>query len=61
MSDDKTKTSAADRSRVAGDEPYEVSYFAKKHGISIDAAHALIEQHGNDRKTLDSAAERSKR
>jgi hypothetical protein len=38
MSDDKTKRGAADRSKVAGGEAYEVDYFAKKHGISPEKA-----------------------
>ena len=38
MADDKTKTDARDRARVAGDQDYEVDYFAKHHGISIEEA-----------------------
>jgi Protein of unknown function (DUF3606) len=38
MADDKTKTRKADRSRVAGSEGYEVSYFAQKHGITMGQA-----------------------
>lgn len=57
MADDKTKIGAADRRQVAGDEGYEVDYFAQKHGISAVQARALIEKHGNDRATLDAAAE----
>lgn len=56
MADDKTKTGGADRDRVAGGETYEIDYFAKKHGISRDQAQQLIDQHGNDRATLDAAA-----
>ena len=52
MADDKTKTDARDRSRVAGAQEYEVEYFAAHHGISTDQAKALIEKFGNDRKTL---------
>jgi hypothetical protein len=58
MADDKTKRGAADRSRVAGNQPYEVAYFAKKHGITQAQARALIKKHGNMRKTLDAAARR---
>ena len=60
MADDKSKTGAADRARVAGDEDYEVGYFAERHGISREQARQLIEQHGNDRATLDRAAEKLK-
>jgi hypothetical protein len=38
MADDKTNTGKADRSRVAGGEGYEVSYFARKHGITTEQA-----------------------
>ena len=58
MADDKTKRGAADRSRVSGSEPYEVAYFAKKHGITQEQARALIKKHGNSRKKLDAAAKR---
>jgi ribosomal protein L35 len=58
MADDKTKRGAADRSRVSGSEPYELAYFAKKHGITQVQARALIKKHGNSRKTLDAAAKR---
>jgi hypothetical protein len=61
MSDDKSKTGAADRRQVAGGETYEVDDFAHKHGLSRAAARALIKTHGNDRATLDKAAELQKR
>ena len=61
MSDDKTKVGAQDRARVAGGEPYEVSYFAQKHGITSQQARDLISRVGNSRKELDAAAEQLKR
>ncbi|QNE32103.1 DUF3606 domain-containing protein [Sphingomonas sp. NBWT7] len=61
MADDKTKQGAADRTRVAAGEGYEVEYFARKHGISPDAARDLIRTVGNDRAKLDDAAEKLKR
>jgi hypothetical protein len=60
MTDDKTKRGAADRSRVAEGEPYEVAYFAKKHGISAEDARRIIKQHGPDRGAADKAAARLK-
>lgn len=60
MSDDPNKRGAQDRSRVAGDEDYEVRYFADKHGISMEQAQQLIAEHGNDRDELDRAAEQIK-
>ena len=61
MSDDKTNVGAQDRARVAGGEPYEVSYFAQKHGITSEQAQDLISRVGNDRARLDAEAEQLKR
>ena len=60
MADDKSKVGAADRRTVAGDEPYEVEYFARKHGLTASQARGLIEQVGNNRADLDAAAEKLK-
>jgi hypothetical protein len=57
MSDDKTKQGQQDRSRVAGGEPYEVAYFASRHGLTQEQARDLIARVGNDRAKLDAAAE----
>ena len=56
MADNKQDVGGRDRSRVSGSDDYEVRYFAEKHGISMDQAHALIRQHGNNREELDRAA-----
>jgi ribosomal protein L35 len=56
MADDKTKRGAADRRKVAGGEGYEVGYFARKHGLTRDAAQKLIDRVGNDREKLNAAA-----
>ncbi|MGN6499076.1 MAG: DUF3606 domain-containing protein [Tsuneonella sp.] len=58
MPDDPNLQGAQDRSRVAGEQDYEVRYFADKHGISVEQAQQLIERHGNSRAELDAAAER---
>jgi hypothetical protein len=60
MADDKSKVGGQDRRTVAGNEPYEVEYFARKHGLSAQQARELISQHGNDRAALDAAAEKLK-
>jgi hypothetical protein len=60
VSDDKSKRGAADRDRVSASEPYEVAYFAKKHGISSDDAKRIIKQHGSDRDSADRAASKLK-
>jgi len=61
MADDKSKRGAEDRARVAGEQGYEVDYFANKHGISREQAEQLIRQIGNDRVRLDEAARKLKR
>ena len=61
MADDKSKRGSGDRSRVAAGEGYEVSYFARKHGISKDQAEQLIEKVGNNREKLNEAAGKLKR
>jgi hypothetical protein len=58
MSDDTSNRGGQDRSRVAGEQDYEVRYFAEKHGLSIDEAQRLIDQHGNSREKLDAAVSR---
>jgi len=61
MADDKSKRGDRDRARVAAGEGYEVSYFARKHGISKDQAEQLIEKVGNNREKLNEAAGKLKR
>ncbi|MBB4272776.1 DUF3606 domain-containing protein [Rhizobium mongolense] len=60
MADDKSKRGAADRNKVAGGEPYEVSYFAKKHGISREQADKIVKKHGPDRDAANKAASKLK-
>lgn len=60
MSDDTNNRGAQDRARVAVDQPYEVEYFARKHGLTMEQARELIERVGNSRAKLDAAAEQIK-
>lgn len=60
MADNKSKRGAGDRRTVAAGEGYEVSYFARKHGISKDQAQDLIKRIGNDRAKLNAAAAKLK-
>lgn len=60
MADNRTNRGGRDRSRVAAGQGYELSYFARKHGISRDQAKQLIARIGNDRAKLNAAAERMK-
>ena len=58
MADDKTKRGVADRSKVAAEQNHEVRHLAEKFGISTDQARALIDQYGNNREKLETAARR---
>jgi hypothetical protein len=58
MADDKTKTGGGDRKRVAQDQGYEVSYFARKHGLSTEEAREIIRRVGNDRDKLNAEVEK---
>ena len=60
MADSKSRRGGADRSRVAAGQGYEVSYFARKHGITADQARDLNKKIGNDREKLNAAAEKMK-
>lgn len=50
-----------DRKLVARRQAYEVSYFAKKHGITAADARAILQQSGPSRKKANELAEASKR
>lgn len=59
MTDNKNVQDAQDRSRVSAEEPYEVEYFAGKHGISMEKAREIIREHGPSRAACDAAARRT--
>ena len=61
MTDNKRKRGAPDRRRVAGNEGYEVNYFARKHDITAEQARGLIEKIGGNREKLNAAAAKLKR
>ncbi|OWV92785.1 hypothetical protein ATY81_16680 [Rhizobium sp. R72] len=60
MVDDKSKRGATDRNRISASQPYEVAYFATKHGISTEAALQIIKKYGSDRDAADKAASKLK-
>jgi hypothetical protein len=60
MANDTIKASDEDSRAVTVGDGFEVVYFANKHGISMEQAWALIEEIGNDRASLDTAAEKLK-
>jgi Protein of unknown function (DUF3606) len=57
MPDDKTKVGEPDRSKVAKDQDYEVSYLAHELGISSEQARKLIDRFGGNREKIYAAAE----
>jgi len=61
MSDDTTNTGEPDRSRVSGEQGYELRYFARKHGLTTAQAMDLIRRIGNDRAKLNEAAVKLRR
>lgn len=54
--DGKRTHGSADRKRVAAGEPYEVSYFARKHRISAAEARSIIKQAGPSRAAANALA-----
>ena len=52
MADNKSKTDKRDRSRVAGEQDYEVQYLTEQTGISADQAREINKAYGNDRDTI---------
>ena len=55
--DDKTKVVEPDRSKVAKDQDYEVSYLAHDLGISSEQARKLIDRFAGNREKIYAAAE----
>jgi 3-hydroxyisobutyrate dehydrogenase-like beta-hydroxyacid dehydrogenase len=58
MADDPNKQDGRDRSKVAGEQDYEVQHFAQANGITPDQTRELIGKHGNDRETLEREAKK---
>lgn len=61
MADNKSKRGGGDRKRVAAGQGYEVTYFARKHGLTSEQAREIIKRVGNDREKLNAEAEKVKR
>ena len=53
MADDKNLRGHQDRSRVAGNEDYELSYLAEKLNTSAEEVKAAIAAVGNDREKIE--------
>jgi hypothetical protein len=60
MADDKSKRGGQDRRRVARGQAYEVSYFARKHGLTAEQARKIIEQASGSREKANRLAEKKR-
>jgi Protein of unknown function (DUF3606) len=61
MADDKSKRGRQDRSRISQSDPYEISDFQRKHGISREQAERIIQEtRGNRQKADEEAAKLSR-
>jgi hypothetical protein len=60
MADDKRKRGASDRNMVAGNEPYEVDYIARKFGVTADQVKAAIKKVGNRRSDVEAELQKLK-
>lgn len=53
MADNKDVRDGRDRSRVAGNEYYEVQHLAEKFGLSPEEVKQVIEAVGNNREAIE--------
>ena len=53
MADNKDLRDGRDRSRVAGDEEYEVQYLAEKLNVSAEEVRKAIQKVGNSREKVE--------
>ncbi len=55
MTDDKSKTTAADRTRVSLTEDYEVQYWCQRFGVSRDELADAVKKAGNSVEAVQAA------
>ena len=53
MADDKKLRDGRDRSRVTGNEAYELQHIAEKMGVSQEQVRSAIDQVGNSREKIE--------
>ena len=53
MADDKNFRDGRDRSKVAGEEEYEIQHIAEKLNVSAEEVRQAIEKVGNNRKEIE--------
>jgi hypothetical protein len=61
MTDDRTRSTGGEPIRTYAGQGYEVTRFARKHGITRQQARDLIRRIGHDRHKLNEAAADLKR
>lgn len=60
MADNK-KDLGRDRRRVAARQAYELNYFKRKHGLTMEHARDIIKEAGNSREKANALAEKQKK
>ncbi|PDT50569.1 DUF3606 domain-containing protein [Sinorhizobium fredii] len=60
MADNK-KSVGRDRGRLAVEQPYELSYFKRKHTLTDEQARKIIKEAGNSREKANELAEKLKK
>ncbi|MBP2236618.1 hypothetical protein J2Z31_003132 [Sinorhizobium kostiense] len=58
---DIKKSVGRDRRRVAAKQPYELSYFKRKHKLTEEQARKIIKEAGNSREKANALAENVKK
>ncbi|RYY66438.1 MAG: DUF3606 domain-containing protein [Chitinophagaceae bacterium] len=53
MSDNKNERGSRDRSRVSGEEKYEVQHIAEKFNVSAEEVRRVIKEVGNSREKIE--------
>ena len=53
MADDKNLRDGRDRSRVAGNEDYEIQHIAERLGVSAEEVRRAIQQVGSNREKVE--------
>lgn len=61
MSDNKDLQDGRDRTRVAGNEDYEVSFLAEKMNVSAEEVRKAIREVGNNREKIEERLRSGKR
>lgn len=60
MSDNKDIRDGRDRSRVSGEESYELAYLEEKFGVDRETVKEAIKKVGNSREAVEAYLEKSK-